>query len=315
MKLMKMRMALALLLVLIFPISALGDTIVDLPIDFTGGMVPLEKYEPGKMTYDDPSIHVERSYGDSKEFNCTFYRVDITIANASQLRTEPAAGGPNGFKSRQKVPVTVMARRTNAVVSMNGDYYADHAGSLVLRQGVMFREITETLHDLLLIDESGDFHVILAGNRDTEEGYGNTFPATPVTHQQLTEFEGKRILQGFEFGPCIIYNGQIVEANPRSVVHPHKSQSWNRAQRICLCQVGPLQYRIVACANFGLSVQDFAKLVLSFGEVETAYMFDGGLSAQIVFLNTKINNIKAKEGDNKPRPVSDCIYFASAYQK
>ncbi len=311
MKLMKLRMALALLLVLIFPFSALGDTLVDLPIDFTGGMVPLEKYEPGKMTYDDPSIHVERTYGDNTKYDCTFYRVDIKIADASQLRTESAAGGANGFKTRQKVPVAVMSRRTNAVVCMNGDYYGDHAGSLVLRQGVMFREVTETLRDLLLIDEDGDLHVILAGNRDTEETLGKKQPATPVTHEQLTEINGKKILQGFEFGPCIILNGKIVEAHPKSVVHPPKSQSWNRAQRICLCQIGPLEYRIVACADFGLSVQDFAKMVLEMGGVQTAYMFDGGLSAQIIFLNAKVNQTQ----DKSPRPVSDCIYFASAYQK
>ena len=310
MKQTSMQVLIALLLMII-PFSAISETIVDLPIDFSGGMVPLEKYEPGKMTYDDPSIHVERSYGENKEFDCTFYRVDITIANASQLRTESAAGGENGFRSRQKVPVAVMSRRTNAVVCMNGDYYADHAGSLVLRQGVMFREVAETLHDLLLIDEDGDFHVILAGNRDVEENSGGKQPATPVTHQELTEVNGKTILQGFEFGPCIILNGEIVETHPKSIVQPQKSQSWNRAQRICLCQVGPLQYRIVACADFGLSVQDFTQMVYKMGGVQTAYMFDGGLSAQIIFLNTKVNQTK----DKNPRPVSDSIYFASAYQK
>ena len=159
------------------------------------------------------------------------------------------------------------------------------------------------------IDEDGDFHVILAGNRDVEEGLGNTFPSTPVTHEQLTQVNGKRVINGFDFGPCIILNGEEVEANPRSIVHPHKSQSWNRAQRICLCQVGPLQYRIVAVAHFGLSVQDFTKLVLSLGPVETAYMFDGGSSTQIAFMNKKINNTQ----DTNLRTVCDSIYFASAY--
>lgn len=311
MKLRKTALA-ALLLTVMLSSAALGENIVELPIDFSGGLPLQEKYESGKMRYEDPSITVERMYADSKEFGCTYYVVDITIANATQIRTESAAGGENGFKSRQKVPVTTMSKRTNAVVAMDGDYYGEHPEALVLRQGVMFREISETYHDLLLIDEDGDFHVILAGNRDTEEGSrNNVFPATPVTHEQLTEIDGKKIINGFDFGPCIILNGEIVEANPRSIVHPHKSQSWNLAQRICLCQVGPLQYRMVAVAHFGLSVQDFAKLVLSLGPVQTAYMFDGGESAQIVFMNKKINNTQA----STIRAVCDSIYFASAYQK
>ncbi len=305
------RCLMVLLMTVIIPFSALGDSVVELPLDFSGGMPPLEKYEPGKMVYDDPSIHVERSYGQSKEFICTYYVMDIKIANATQLRTESAFGGNNGFKARQKVPVAVMARRTNAVVAMNGDFYSGHPNSLVLRQGVMFREPKQTHHDLLLIDADGDFHVILAGNRDVDDLYAVSTPLSPVPHEQLREFNGKRILQGFEFGPCIIADGKVVDAHPRAAVHPQKSQSWNRAQRICLCQVGPLHYRIVACAHFGLSVQDFARMVLSFGEVQTAYMFDGGLSAQIVFLNSKINHSENKD----PRPVSDSIYFASAYQK
>lgn len=291
------------------PGTALADKIVELPIDFTGGMPLQEEYEQGKMTYDDPSIHVERMYADSKEFGCRYYVVDIKIANATQLRTESAGGGENGFASRTKVPVPVMAKRMNAVVAMNGDFYAEHPDALVLRQGVMFREISETYHDLLLIDEDGDFHVILSGNRDVEEGLGNTFPSTPLTTEMLTYVDGKRVINGFDFGPCIILNGEVVEANPRSIVHPHKTQSWNPAQRICLCQVGPLQYRIVAVARFGLSVQDFTQLVLSLGPVQTAYMFDGGLSAQIVFMNKKVNNTQ----DANPRNVCDSIYFASAY--
>lgn len=307
----KQRIVISFLLICMFCsfIPFAQAEVLELPIDFSGGMPLQEKFEQGKMSYEDPSIKVERMHAKSDEYDCTYYVVDITIANATQLRTESAGGGEKGFKTRQKVSVPVMAKRVNAVVAMDGDYFGEHPDSLVLRQGVMFREISETWHDLLLIDEDGDFHVILAGNRDVEEGFGKALPSTPVTHEQLTQVNGKRVINGFDFGPCIILNGEEVEANPRSIVHPHKSQSWNRAQRICLCQVGPLQYRIVAVAHFGLSVQDFTKLVLSLGPVETAYMFDGGSSTQIAFMNKKINNTQ----DTNIRTVCDSIYFASAY--
>ena len=66
----------------------------------------------------------------------------------------------------------------------------------------------------------------------------------------------------------------------------------------------------MAVAKFGLSVQDFARLVYSCGDVQTAYMFDGGEASQIAFLNKKINNT----GAQNIRQVSDIIYFASAWQ-
>lgn len=290
--------------------TAMAEEPAKLPIDFSAGMPLQDTYKEGKLTYEDPTIRVERSWTKSKEFDCTYYVVDIWIADASQLRTESAAGGEKGFNSRKKVTVPVMAKRVNAVVAMDGDYFGEHPDSFVLRQGVLFREVSETWHDLLLIDEDGDFHVILAGNRDVEEGLGNTFPSVPLTREQLTEVNGKKVINGFDFGPCIILNGEVVEANPRSIVHPHKSQSWNAAQRICLAQVGPLHYRIVAVAHYGLSVQRFTELVMSLGPVQTAYMFDGGSSTQIAFLNKKINNTQ----DQKPRAVCDIIYFASAYK-
>ena len=297
----------------VLPGLCLGE-ILQLPIDFSPGMRPVDVYEQGKASYDDPSIHVERKWGKNNQFGCTVYTMDITIANATQLRTESCNGGENGFNSRnESATVPQMAKRVNAVVAMDGDSFAKRDGhDFVLRQGVLFRESKETWHDLLLIDEDGDFHVILAGNRDTkEEGKPqSSFPSTPLTTDMLTQADGKRIINGFEFGPCIILNGELVEADARSIVHPHKSQSWNPAQRICLCQIGPLQYRIVAVAKFGLSVQDFARLVYGMGDVQTAYMFDGGEATQIAFLGTKINNTDAKN----IRRVSDIIYFASAYK-
>lgn len=301
--------AVLLCAVMLLSVTAFAEETAKLPIDFSGGMKPVSTYKASDLVYEDPTIRVERSWTQSEEFDCTYYVVDIWISDASQLRTESAGGGEKGFTTRKKVSVPVMAKRVNAIVAMDGDYFGEHPDSFVLRQGVLFREIKETWHDLLLIDEDGDFHVILAGNRDVEEGLGNTFPSVSLTREQLTEVNGKRVINGFDFGPCIILNGEVVEANPRSIVHPKKSQSWNAAQRICLAQVGPLHYRIVAVAHYGLSVQRFTELVMSIGPVQTAYMFDGGSSTQIAFLNKKINNTQ----DTNLRAVCDIIYFASAY--
>ena len=40
----------------ILPALAAGE-ILELPIDFSPGMRPVDVYEQGKASYDDPSIH------------------------------------------------------------------------------------------------------------------------------------------------------------------------------------------------------------------------------------------------------------------
>ena len=52
-------------------------------------------------------------------------------------------------------------------------------------------------------------------------------------------------------------------------------------------------------------------LAMELAPVKNVYVLDGGESTQFVFLGTKLNNIK--EGSQNVRPVTDIIYFASAY--
>ena len=301
MKLMKLRMALALLLVLIFPFSALGDTLVDLPIDFTGGMVPLEKYEPGKMTYDDPSIHIVRSYGDNTKYDCTFYRVDIKIADASQLRTLPA---DDTFLSRMTTPATNMAKRVNAVMATNGDYCTaidtKKATSYILRQGVVYRDSVQTGLDLLMIDEDGDFHILRASDE--------------LESMDKTMIDGKKVINAFQFGPGLVIDGEISVEKGEEVKNSHSpdfAQPDHKAQRMCIAQIDDLHYLVLCCAFYGLDLCSLRDLAMELAPVKNVYVLDGGESSQFVFMGTKLNNLK--EGKQNVRPVTDIIYFASAY--
>ena len=168
--------ALLVSLCLLMP-AAMGE-IVTLPMDFSAGMPLQEKYEQGKMEYQDPSIHVIRERVESEELYCTYYVAYITIANASQLRTESA----NGFKHSSRVEASVMARRTNAVLAINGDYYSNRNG-YVLRQGTVYRDSVEKNRDLLLIDEDGNFNLVLASE-------------DPI-HMDKTVINGKKVVNAF----------------------------------------------------------------------------------------------------------------------
>jgi exopolysaccharide biosynthesis protein len=88
------------------------------------------------------------------------------------------------------------------------------------------------------------------------------------------------------------------------------------AQRMCLAQLGPLEYMCISSegpedpGSTGLTLEQFAELVASFEGVTNAYNLDGGSSSTMVFNRDKVNS----PNNPKRRPLKDIIYFASAYQ-
>ncbi len=283
----KRAVSLAAALLLLF--SAACADIIKLPIDLSGGMPLQEKYEQGKMEYDDPSIHVTREWVVSEEYYCTYYVAYISIADASQIRTAPASS----FNSSQRVEASVIAKRVNAVVAINGDYYCNRDNVYVLRQGVLYHDSVTDHQDILLIDEDGDFHIILASE--------------DAVHADKTTVDGKKVINAFDFGPALIKDGVVCydKDNCQRNTKPHE-----RAQRMAICQLGDLSYMVVCCARYGLDLENFISLIQSLGDVKQAYNLDGGNSCQLVFLGKKVNNT----GAQNIRAVPDIIYFASAYQ-
>lgn len=290
------RKLLALLLVLaLLPCAALAeeDTVLPagpLPIDFTPGMKPDAALFTAD-SYEDPSISVKIETG--RMDKCDFWVATIKIADASQLRTRSAGG----FDSTSEMKGTAMATENNAVVAINGDYYCFTEQGLIIREGQLYRNILQGDRDVLLIDEDGDFHTYVLPNQDE-------VPTETV--------DGKKIIQAFYFGPVLVSNGEV---NPKVDVNrtTHSVMAaTEKRQRMAICQVGPLEYKLVCCAapargSYGMTLQQFASLVAQQG-VQTAYNLDGGDSCMLIFNGEKINDVRNKS----TRKIVDIIYFATA---
>ena len=278
-----------------------GEGVARLPIDMSGGMPLAEKYSPKTEVYEDPTIRVElhRVDGNDTEWKVYYYYALISLQDASQLRTAAADG--KSFVSRAKAPAQTIARRVNAALAINGDYSGTDFGgkgdTFILRQGTLFRDDTSSELDLLLIDEDGDFHVLSRNeeNRNIDK----------------TEIDGKKVINAFQFGPALVIDGQKVpDGELIDKSHsPLHAEPEGRAQRMCIAQIGPLQY-MVLCCRWGLSLTSLRDLAMSLADCRTVYTLDGGNSTQLIFLGQKINNVKS-DGDNV-RPITDIIYFASA---
>ena len=272
--------------------AALGEEAARLPIDFSGGMPLKEEFFTGTWSYEDPTISVsivQKRYS-GPHYDCDYWVADIKIADASQLRTM-AANGFDDFVTEEYG--AVIARRVNAVLAIDGDYFTYTTEGFILRQGEVFLNVLKGRRDILLVDEDGDFHIIRYAARD----------------DAVTEIGGKKIINAFYFGPALIMDGAIVwDMDLRADMMAEEGR-----QRMCIAQVGPLEYKCICCAgpargSGGMTMIEFARAVAKEG-VQTAYNLDGGDSCMMIFNGEKINDV----GNKSMRKITDIVYFASAY--
>ncbi len=267
-----------------------------LPIDFSGGFAPLADGYDGDYSYQDPTIQVNIAYNETKEYiegckgrNMGYWVVDIKIGDASQLRTAAA----ESFTTETTLPVSDIANRVNAVVAINGDYFARHKEGFAIRQGTLVRDKLKGNRDALLIDEDGDFHVY----------------HLPEKGALSDTVDGKKVINAFYFGPILVENGEVPKKLPNfTFLKPDKYYA-----RLALCQVDRLHYKIILTTmeqdyTLGIRLKDFAKLCQAEG-AKIAYNLDGGLSTTLFFNNKRINEQKKVNF----RSIPDIIYFASAW--
>ena len=266
---------------------AFGE-IIEIPLTDKAGLPPQKDGYLSEFEYEDPSISVKIETGRIHETNYMVARVKL--ANASQLRTVMAG---NYYSPSTAMGVT-MAKRTNSVLAINGDYYSGRNGhGFVARQGKVYRTACNKQgYDILIIDDKGDLHIF-----------------EKPDNAAIEAFEGT-VMHGFTFGPALVVNGEVR-------IHEDKGFYGGDipAQRMCLAQVGPLEYLCISSegpedpGSTGMTLPQFTELVASFEGVQNAYNLDGGSSSTMVFNGKKVNS----PNNPKRRPLCDMIYFASAW--
>lgn len=262
-----------------------GSAVKTLPMDdFSGGTTPLEgAFSEDRRVYKDDSIEVV-TY--QEKWDGTIYSVaEVTIAHPSQLRT--AIAGTAASPARSKM--IRLAQRVNAVVAIDGDYYADRKGAYAVRQGQLLSDSFASDLDLLVIDYNGDFHGILASEKE----------------EAIAALEGQ-IYQCISFGPVLIRDGEKIEypadyqfgldyLNPRAGI----GQMGERKYMLVVAS-GRLQNSMAITAG---KLQDFMHAK---GCVQ-AYNVDGGASAELVFDEQSYSPL-TPSGE---RGLYDIIYFAT----
>lgn len=281
-------MLLALVLVLVTGGESTAQTAYEpIPMEAEAGRPPLaEDYLPDMGGYEDGSLSVKIETMREHETNILVARVKI--ADPSQLRTAMAAR----YGTTGTVLPDRLAKRVNAVLAINGDFFNFNSTGYLVRQGKLYRDKTNESLDVLIIDENADFHILI-----------------DPTPEQTHGFEGT-IVNSFNFGPALVKDGEIVQTTKKLNVGLEKE-----TQRMGIGQVGPLEYICVATegpeqkGSDGLTIPEFAQLMKDLGAVQ-AYNLDGGSSSAMMLGGEKINARSSK----KMRSICDILYFSTLEQ-
>lgn len=289
-----MKRGLCLVTLLVMLLVPAAQALAFEPIPFEIAPAPYaphqDCYLPDNAGYHDDSLDIRIE---------TFRRGDtnvmaiyVTLADASQFRTGPAAY--NKPLSQSPTTVDTIAKRYNAVLAINGDYYTyeNSKRGVIVRDGVWLRENYAWERDTLIVDANGDFTII------------------PTTEEAFQAFEGE-IIHAFWFGPGLVVNGERISDEAIEALKMNLGKG-KKTQRMVIGQLGPLSYLILTCEgpenekNAGFTIEEMADLCLEMGCIN-AYNLDGGSSSSVALNYKKINALSS----HKNRPVCDIIYFCT----
>ena len=229
---------------------------------------------------------------------CSF--AEVKIADASQFRRKFA---DNTFASANQYYSSELHKSTNAVVSMNADFYQNRDFGVVVYDRTLYRFPTSTYTgnfkkynclETCFVNGEGDFLFTELGQSFTEE----------ELKQYIADND---ILFSMSFGPVLVRDGQVLQCEWYPVGEIDRGYS-----RAGIGQVDKLHYLYMSLNHSPeqtarWSVNEFAR---HFGEkpVVNAYCLDGGQTGELVFQGRAYNHV---DWGNE-RPVSDNIYFATA---
>ncbi len=215
---------------------------------------------------------------------------EVKLAHGSQLRRKLA---DDSYGSSVQLYASDMAKQSNAVVAINGDFYAFRDLGITVYQRTLYRNSPAKV-DSCFFTSTGDMLFTRAGEL-TGEGETQKF------------IEDNDVVFSLAFGPVLVDNGELqyCERYPIGEIDTEYSRS-------CIGMSGELHYFLMTInhtsdARPRATVNELARFVYSKG-VQKAYNLDGGQTSEIIMNGEPINTVDF----GSERTVSDIIYFATA---
>ena len=217
---------------------------------------------------------------------CSF--IEIKIADGSQLRRTLAGGT---YSSSVAGYASEMARRSNAVVAINGDFYTFRIYGITVYQRQIYRKAPEYV-DTAYFTASGD---ILFSRRGELAGEGEA--------QRFVEEND--VIFSAAFGPIMVENGEMTDISGGYAIGDFGIPR----SRSIIAQRDRLHYLLLNL-NWGAgaaTMEQVQRIIYAKG-VQSAYNLDGGQTAVLVMNGETFNRVDY----GAERTMSDIIYFATA---
>lgn len=223
----------------------------------------------------------------------TAYTAEIKLGSASILRS---AFAQNQFGLNIVEKPSVIASVHKAIWAINGDYYGFRESGIVVRNGVVYRDLPA--RDGLAFYSDGSVRI---------------YDETATNAQELVN-EG--VLNTVSFGPALVEKGTvragIDEVEVDTNFGNHSIQGNQPRTAVGAISENHLLFMVVDGRSEGYSrgvtMTELAQMMLDAGCV-TAYNLDGGGSSAMIFNSALVNN---PLGKGKERETSDILYIAGA---
>ena len=186
-----------------------------------------------------------------------------------------------------------MAEAANAVVAMNGDFYAFRDLGITAYQRKVYRNNPAQV-DSCFFTASGDMLFSRAGEL-MGPGEAEAF------------IEANDVLFAVAFGPVLVDNGELQYCSGYPIGEVNTEYS-----RSVIAMTDELHYLLMTInhtpdARPRATINELARTIYS-KNVWKAYTLDGGQTAEIIMMGGPINHVDF----GFERAVSDIIYFATA---
>ncbi|HOP66014.1 MAG TPA: phosphodiester glycosidase family protein, partial [Bacilli bacterium] len=208
-----------------------------------------------------------------------YYVVDIHLKDINCLQSVFAE---DKFGIGYKETVLSMAERSNAILAINGDYYGLSKYSVVIRNGIVYRDNLDE-YDILVLYYDGTMETYSPDDFDLEEAEAKEPYQVWTFGPSLLDSDGKALTKFSEYG-------RILYSNPRTSIGYYESGHY-----VIIVVDGRSD------ESSGLTMKELAKVYEELG-CKVAYNLDGGKSSVMTF-NGAVYNIP----DNGGRKSSDAI--------
>ena len=218
---------------------------------------------------------------------------EIKTADGSQIRRYIAN---NSYGSDVQLYASDMARDVNAVVALNGDFYAFRKMGITVYGRRLYRNDGKNL-DTCFVSANGDLVFAHRGELQSDED----------TQRFMEEHN---VVFSLSFGPILVENGELLS---RESYGDYPIGEIDRIySRSGIGQLGERHYLIATLGEQGsyntrAQLYTFAGYLADKGCV-SAYALDGGQTAVMIMNGKTFNRV---DWDSE-RTMSDIVYFATA---